>query len=288
MENHRSEFRLEKMCKILQVSRSGYYKWRTGSPSTAYKLRKAAILKRINYHFKDQKGRYGSPKITRLLHQEGFTITERTVSVYMRQMKLRSIVSKTYRVQTTSSNPNHPIAPNTLNQQFKVLTPNTVWVTDITYIPCRGGRLYLASVMDLCTREIVGWRLYDHMETRLVLDALQDAYTAKRPGKGLLHHSDRGSQYTSHEYRDQLKAYHMEASMSRKGNCYDNACMESWHSLLKKELIYCNPRFKNKEQAYTALFQYIEFYYNRKRIHSALGYLSPARFAEQFNRKSVA
>ncbi|WP_340006865.1 IS3 family transposase [Paenibacillus sp. FSL K6-0276] len=199
-------------------------------------------MERIRNHFVDHKKRYGSPKITRLLHQEGYTITERTVSVYMRQMKLRSIVSKPYRVQTTHSKHNHPIALNTLNQQFKVLKPNTVWVTDITYIPCRGGRLYLASVMDLCTREIVGWRLYDHMES----------------------------------------------SMSRRGNCYDNACIESWHSILKKELIYCNPRFKTKEQAYQSLFQYIEFYYNRKRMHGALGYLSPVRFAEQFTRKSVS
>jgi len=288
MENHRSEFSLEKMCETLQVSRSGYYKWRKEKPNSTYKLRKATIMERIQYHFTDHQKRYGSPKITRLLHLEGITITERTVSVYMRQMKLRSIVSKIYRVQTTDSNHDHPIAPNTLNQKFKILKPNTVWVTDITYIPCRGGRLYLASVMDLCTREIVGWRLYDHMETSLVLDALKDAHKAKQPGKGLLHHSDRGTQYTSHEYRDQLKTYHMESSMSRKGNCYDNACIESWHSILKKELIYCSPRFKNKEQAYTTLFQYIEFYYNRKRMHSALGYLSPARFAEQFNGNSVA
>ncbi|CAH1059871.1 IS3 family transposase ISHahy5 [Paenibacillus pseudetheri] len=167
----------------------------------------------------------------------------------MRHMKLRSIVSKTYRVQTTDPNHDHPIAPNTLNQQFKILKPNKVWVTDITYIPCREGRLYLASVMDLCTREIVGWRLEKHMETSLVLGALQDAYAAKRPKEGLLHHFDRGSQYTSYDYAKQLKDYGMESSMSRRGNCYDNACIESWHSILKKELIYCNPRFKTKEQA---------------------------------------
>ncbi|MEK3834671.1 IS3 family transposase [Paenibacillus sp. FSL R7-0128] len=287
MKDHRSAFRLEKMCSTLQVSRSGYYKWLNAKVSVQA-LRKAAVMERIRYHFDDHQKRYGSPKITRLLHQEGYTVTERTVSVYMREMKLRSIVSKPYRVQTTDSKHNNPIAPNTLNQEFKVLKPNTVWVTDITYIPCRGGRLYLASVMDLCTREIVGWRLYNHMETSLVLDALQAAYTAKRPGEGLLHHSDRGSQYTSKEYVDQLKTYHMKSSMSRKGNCYDNACIESWHSILKKELIYCNPRFKNPEQAYDAIFQYIEFYYNRKRMHSSLGYLSPARFAKQFTKKSVA
>ncbi|CAM4519050.1 IS3 family transposase [Paenibacillus typhae] len=232
-------------------------------------------MERIRYHFDDHKKRYGGPKITRLLHQEGYTVTERTVSVYMREMKLRFIVSKPYRVQTTDSKHNHLIAPNTLNQEFKVLKPNTVWVIDITYIPCRGGRLYLASVMDLCTREIVGWRLYNLWETSLVLDALQAAYTAKRPGEGLLHHSDRGSQYTSKEYVDQLETYHMTSSMSRKGNCYNNACIESWHSILKKELFYCNPRFKNPEQAYDAIFQYIEFYYNHKRITARWGIFPP-------------
>jgi len=286
MKDHRSAFRLEKMCHILQVSRSGYYKWRNAKASLQ-ELRKAAVMKRIRYHFDDHKKRYGSPKITRLLHQEGYKITERTVSVYMREMKLRSVISKPYRVQTTDSKHDNPIAPNTLNQEFKVLKPNTVWVTDITYIPCRGGRLYLASVMDLCTREIVGWRLDKHMETSLILDALQAAYAAKRPGEGLLHHSDRGSQYTSKEYTDQLKTFQMESSMSRQGNCYDNACIESWHSILKRELIYCNPRFKSHEQAYNAIFQYIEFYYNRKRMHGALGYLSPARFAKQFTKQSV-
>lgn len=242
-------------------------------------------MERIQHHFHDHKKRYGSPKITHLLHQEGYKITERTVSVYMREMNLRSVVSRKYRVRTTDSNHNHPVEPNHLNQQFNVSKPNTVWVTDITYIPCRGGRLYLASVMDLCTREIVGWRLDSHMETSLVLGALQDAYKARRPKKGLIHHSDRGTQYTSHDYQKQLKKYRMKSSMSRKGNCYDNACIESWHSILKKELIYCNARFKTKEQAYQALFQYIEFYYNRKRIHGALGYLSPSRYAAQFNRK---
>lgn len=277
---------MEKMCAVLQVSRSGYYKWKTAKPSQQ-ELRKASVQERIRYHFEDHKKRYGSPKITRLLHNEGHTVTERTVSVYMSEMKLRSVVSKKFRVTTTDSDHDNPIEPNHLNQKFKVLQPNSVWVTDITYIPCREGRLYLASVMDLCTREIIGWRLSNHMETSLVLGALQDAYAAKRPGKGLLHHSDRGSQYTSHEYRNQLSAYNMKSSMSRRGNCYDNACIESWHSILKKELIYCNPRFKTKEQAYHALFQYIEFYYNRKRMHGSLGYLSPVRFAEQFNRKSV-
>ena len=268
------------MCAVLGVSRSGYYKWKKAAPS-AQALAKEQILDRITYHFYDNKERYGSPKITYLLHTEGFKTTERTVSSYMQELSLRSCVSRKFKVVTTDSNHDNPIAPNTLNQKFATEKPNRVWVADITYIPCKEGRLYLASLLDLCTREIVGWRLGDRMTTDLVFDALKDAYEAKKPKKGLLHHSDRGSQYTSEDYREQLKTYKMKASMSRKGNCYDNACIESFHSILKKELIYCT-KFKTKQQAYDEIYEYIEFFYNRKRIHGALGYLSPARYAAKF------
>lgn len=244
------------------------------------------LCQRITYHFHDTHGRYGSPKITILLQREGHKVSERTVGKNMRELGLRSCVAKKFRVNTTDSNHDLPIAPNLLNQQFKTKKPNKTWVTDITYIPCREGRMYLASVLDLCTREIVGWRLGDRMTTDLVLDALDDAYKAKRPKKGLTHHSDRGSQYASKEYRMRLKEYHMKASMSRKGNCYDNACIESFHSLLKKEFVYCT-RFKTKKQAYDAIYQYIEFFYNRKRIHGALGYLSPVQFAAKCKQKAA-
>ncbi|WP_339225375.1 IS3 family transposase [Paenibacillus sp. FSL H8-0332] len=285
MEDHRSEFRVEKMCNVFQVSRSGYYKWRTAKPSPQAS-RKALLLKRIAYHFHDSKGRYGSPKIKVLLEREGHQVSERTVGKYMKELGLRSCVAKRFRVCTTDSNHPLPIAPNLLNQQFHTEKPNQTWVADITYIPCREGRMYLASVLDLCTREIVGWRLSDRMTTDLVQGALDAAYKAKRPGKGLIHHSDRGSQYASEDYRERLKTYQMTASMSRKGNCYDNACIESFHSLLKKELVYWN-RFKTKQQAYDAIFQYIEFFYNRKRIHGALGYVSPVQFAATFKRKTM-
>jgi transposase InsO family protein len=276
------------MCEALDVSRSGYYKWRESEPSEQKKT-KIAVMKRIRYHFNDSEQRYGSPKIAYMIGLEGYKTTERTVSNYMQELGLRSCVSHKFRVMTTTdSNHEFPIAPNHLNQQFAVDRPNKVWVTDITYIPCREGRLYLASVMDLCTREIIGWRLKDRMTTDLVLGALQDAYKAKRPKGELLHHSDRGSQYASKEYRDQLSAYKMKASMSRKGNCYDNACIESFHSILKKELVYCK-RFKTKKQAYEEIFRYIMFFYNRKRIHGSLGYKTPAAFAAQFtNKKKVS
>ncbi|MEK4513288.1 IS3 family transposase [Paenibacillus sp. FSL K6-2524] len=285
MENSRSEFRLEKMCDVLSVSRSGYYKLRNHETSQQ-ELRKNQVLERIRYHFSDSEERYGAPKITFLLNKEGCNVTERTVGLYMKELGLRSCVSRKYKVQTTDSNHDMAIAPNILNQQFQSTEPSKVWVTDITYIPCREGRLYLASVLDLCTREIVGWRLADHMTTELVLEALKDAYDAKKPKEGLIHHSDRGAQYASTEYRELLKSYNMISSMSRKGNCYDNACIESFHSILKKELVYCR-RFRTKQQAKDELFRYIEFFYNRKRIHGALGYLSPIRFAAQFQKKSA-
>ncbi|WP_241158525.1 IS3 family transposase [Cohnella candidum] len=286
MEDHRSEFNLEKMCELMGVSRSGYYKWRSAGPSNQ-ELRKRELMGRITYHFNDSEKRYGAPKITFLLREEGYTVIERTVGLYMHELGLRSCVSSKYKVQTTDSNHDLPIAPNILNQQFETQRPNQVWVADITYIPCKEGRLYLASVLDLCTREIVGWRLEDRMTTDLVLGALQDAYAAKKPKKGLLHHSDRGSQYASDDYKKQLKAYRMKASMSRKGNCYDNACIESFHSILKKELIYCK-RFRTKQQAYNEMFRYVEFFYNRKRIHGALGYLSPVRFASSFSKSKAS
>lgn len=269
---------MEKMCKVMDVSRSGFYRWLKREISEQAR-RKKQVLERILFHFHDSEKRYGSPKITEKLLAEGFRISERTVGNYMRELGLRSCVSRKYKVQTTDSNHDLPVAPNVLDQQFVATKPNQVWVADITYIPCRESRLYLASVMDLCTREIVGWRLYDRMKTDLVLDALEAAYHAKNPAEGLIHHSDRGSQYASADYRERLKEYQMVASMSRKGNCYDNACMESFHSILKKELIYSNPKFKTKQQAYDAIYRYIEFFYNRKRIHSAIGYLSPVRFA---------
>ncbi|MEW9674503.1 IS3 family transposase [Ammoniphilus sp. 3BR4] len=284
MDDHCSDFPVEKMCKVMAVSRSGYYKWKKAEPSEQ-ELQKRKVQERIIYYYHDSEKRYGAPKIAVLLHREGFTITERTVGKYMNELGLRSIVSKKFKVKTTDSNHDLPIAPNILNQDFSTSAPNKVWVADITYIPCRQGRLYLASILDLCTKAIVGWRLGDRMTTELVLGALDDAYKAKKPKKGLIHHSDRGSQYASVDYRNQLKKYKMKASMSRKGNCYDNACIESFHSILKKEFIYCT-KFRTKQQAYDEIYRYIEFFYNRKRIHSSIGYLSPVRYEQHFKKAS--
>jgi len=270
---------------VLDVSRSGYYKWcREKQNETSYQKRRKALLARITYLFLDSKRRYGSPKITTILRREGGRISERLVGKLMQENGLYSCVSKKFRVCTTDSNHNNPIAPNVLNQEFTATAPNQKWVADITYVPCREGRLYLASVLDLYTRKIVGWRLDDRMTTDLVSDALDMAYNTQKPKNGLLHHSDRGSQYTSEAYRKKLETYSMKVSMSRKGNCYDNACIESFHSVLKKEFIYCT-KFRTKEQAHQEVFEYIELFYNRKRIHGSLGYLSPERFEEQYYKR---
>nr|WP_245608764.1 IS3 family transposase [Saccharibacillus sacchari] len=285
MEAHRSEFRIEKMCTVLQVARSGFYAWRSRRQSTQ-KERKGQVQQQISLLFHDHHQRYGSPKMTKLLHRRGVRISSRTVSLYMRELGLRSCVSRKFRVQTTDSAHPSPVAPNVLNQNFVATAPNEKWVADVTSIPCRQGRLYLASVMDLYTREIVGWCLRDRMTEDLVVEALKIAYQAKKPKPGLLHHSDRGSQYASKTYCKQLECYQMTASMSRKGNCYDNAVIEAFHSVLKKELVYVT-RFQTHAQAYDELYRYLEFFYNRKRMHSALGYLSPAQFAARWRQHSA-
>lgn len=191
-------------------------------------------------------------------------------------------MSRKFKVQTTDSNHELPIAPNLLEQDFKATKPNQKWVADITYIPCREGKLYLASILDLYTKQIVGWQLSDRMTTEIVLAALKKACRAKKPKKGLIHHSDRGSQYASETYRKELKKCQMTASMSRRGNCFDNACIEAFHSILKREFVYVRPKFKTKKEAYDGLYKYIEFFYNRKRSNSTLGYISPIQFEEKY------
>lgn len=285
IEEHRSVFRIKKMCEVLCVSRSGYYKWRSASPSERDK-RRGKLIERILYHYRDNDGLYGSPKITQLLQREGLKVTEKTVGRIMREHGLRSRTVKKYRVQTTDSNHALSVAPNLL-KSLEATAPNEVWVADITYIRTRQGMMYLAGVMDLFTRKIVGWALRDRMSVDLVKEALDAAYAQHLPLPGLIHHSDRGSQYASHEYRAKLQDYGMTCSMSRKGNCYDNACMESFYSLIKRELVY-QIRFKTKDEARQKIYWYIEFFYNRKRIHSALNYTSPDRFEMEYFRRKMA
>nr|WP_236347756.1 IS3 family transposase [Paenibacillus plantiphilus] len=273
------QFRVEKMCTVMGVSRSGYYKWLNRKPSEQEKLRKKR-MKRIQHHFYAFKRRYGSDKIAVKLREDGDTVSTKTVARLMKKMNLRSCTVKKYKA-TTNSKHNQPVYDNVLNREFNVLAPNKVWVADITYIGTSQGWVYLASVMDLYSRKIVGWSLGERMTKELVLEAFDQACERQKPPPGLIHHSDRGSQYAANEYRERLTKNEMIGSMSRKGNCYDNACIESFHSVLKKELVY-QTKFRTRKQAYDAIYQYIEFDYNRIRIHSTIGYLTPHQCEKRY------
>nr|WP_244917142.1 IS3 family transposase [Paenibacillus castaneae] len=285
MYKHRLRYRIQKMCKILEVSTSGYYKWLKHTPSKSELLRKK-IKRRIRHYFFYFKQRAGSRPITAALNEDGIKVSSRTVERYMKAMGLKSITSKKYKA-TTNSKHTMPVHDNVLDRQFKVLAPNKVWVTDITYIATSEGWLYLASVMDLFSRQIVGWSMGSRMTRELVLDALDHAYKRRKPEPGLIHHSDRGSQYASEDYQERLLQYKMIGSMSRKGNCYDNACIESFHSTLKKELVY-QTKVRTRKQAIIELNNYIEFDYNRLRLHSTLGYKTTHRFEQMYFAKKSA
>jgi putative transposase len=276
IEEHRSEFRVEKMCNLFSVSRSGYYKTRKALKSERTK-RQEEITGKIEDIFHEYDSIYGAPRIADCLRDENYVISDKTVARMMRRRGLFAGTKKKFRITTTDSKHNLPIAPNLLNQKFETTAPNKVWMSDITYIRTKEGKMFLASVMDLYTRKIVGWSLQSHMREELVLEAFNKAVAAQKPPPGLIHHSDQGSQYASHDYQKRLNECKMICSMSRKGNCYDNAVIESYHSSLKKELVYRLP-FKTKRMAQEKIYRYLEFFYNRKRKHSSIGYLSPVLF----------
>ncbi|WP_274428818.1 IS3 family transposase, partial [Desulfolucanica intricata] len=276
---HRFEFRVEKMCQVMRVSRSGYYAW-IKRPENNRKIQNRKLLEKIRDVYKISRRTYGSPRITRALKKQGITCGKNRVARLMRD---NGIVGKTKRKYkaTTNSKHNFPVAENLVNQNFKADRPNKVWVADITYIPTDEGWLYLAAIEDLFQRKIVGWSMDSTMTRQLTLDALRQAVQRYKPSPGLIHHSDRGSQYASYEYQQALRDNQFVTSMSRKGNCYDNACMESFFGTLKTELIYGN-RFKTRAEARQAIFEYIEVFYNRIRLHSSLGYMSPLEYEQAF------
>jgi len=266
------------MCGVLEVSKSGYYNWldkQERDPSER-EMRRGELKQKIAKSFHESFGTYGSPRIHDDLVEEGYIVSQKTVARLMQEMGLRATPTQRY-VETTDSNHDYPIYPNLLNREFHVDKPNKVWVTDITYIWTLEGWLYLASVIDLFSRKVVGWALATHMKKELVLSALRMALTTRQPEAGLLHHSDRGSQYCSKDYIDILRENKMEISMSRKGNPYDNACIESFHATIKKELIY-RRRFATQAEATKAINYYIAHFYNGKRKHSTLEYCSPNQF----------
>jgi putative transposase len=276
MEEHRLLFPVQKMAKVLCVSKSGFYAW-IKRPESRYAKGDRELRQAIRQIFEASDGIYGSPKITKELREQGRKVSRKRVARHMRQTGLRSKVQRRFRVTTTDSRHKHPIAPNLLNRNFTVTSPNKVWVSDITYVKVGGQWLYLAVFIDLFSRLVVGWALKDTLEASLVTKALSNAMCRRKPPPGLMIHSDRGIQYACEEFRAVLRAHEFVQSMSRKGNCWDNAVAESFFHVIKSECI--NHVFlDSKEDAMHTIFKYIEIFYNRKRRHGSIGFVAPDKF----------
>lgn len=274
IDGQRNDYPLQALCGLLGVSTSGYADWKAcGGPKQW--LSDDQLLTLIRSVHAESKQAYGSPRITEELKDRGIPVSRNRVRKLMQAHGIRARHKRCYKV-TTDSKHTLPVAPNLLNRQFATAAPDRAWTADITYIPTREGWLYLAVVMDLYTRMIVGWSMDSRMTRELVMNALRMARFRRKPQPDLLHHSDRGSQYCSGDYQALLAEYGMVASMSRKGNCWDNAPMESFFNSLKNERVF-HEDYATREEAKRDLFDYIEVFYNRRRRHSALRYKSPAQ-----------
>jgi transposase InsO family protein len=273
---HRQEFEITVMCRVLQVSRSGYYAWRR-RPVSAREMANQQLTQQIEEIHQRSRQTYGSPRIQAELADNGVTCGHNRVARLMQQAGLRAKQKRKFKVTTTNSVHNYPVAPNLLDQDFEASRPNEKWIGDITYIATDEGWLYLAAVMDLYSRRIIGWAMGDSLERWLPLAALQMAIETRQPPPGLLHHSDRGSQYASDDYQAVLTKHQMQSSMSRTGNCYDNAPIESFFGTLKTELVH-HRHYATRAEAKTDIFEYIEVFYNRFRRHSTLDNLCPILF----------
>jgi putative transposase len=269
------DYPLTELCALLEVSRSGYYAWRKRPPS-AHQLRDQALWLQIQLAHKRSRQTYGSPRITKELKKQSQSCGRHRVARLMRQKGLRGLQKPGFRPRTTDSVHNLPIAPNRL-KTVRAQQTDEIWVADITYIGLSHSWVYLAVVMDLYSRKVVGWALGNHLKTSLAVESLQRALAQRRPGRRLIHHSDQGVQYASGEYQQILHSYQIQPSMNARGNCYDNATMEAFFSTLKTELIH-RQDWKTQEELKMALFEYIEGFYNPVRLHSSLGYLSPEEF----------
>jgi putative transposase len=283
IEQYKQEFPVVVMCRVLGVSESGFYAW-CKRPASQHQREDARIAQEIRQVFVMHQGRYGSPRIHRELRDQGQSISRKRVARLMREAEM-SARRKRHRVVTTKRDITHPVAPNLLNREFTAKEPNKKWVTDITYISTQQGWLYLAVILDLYSRMVVGWSMSSNCDERLVERALHQALARRRPRVGLLHHSDRGSQYTSRAYQLHLEQFGIESSMSRKGNCWDNAAMESFFSTLKEECVG-STFYSSHDEARLALFTYLEVYYNRIRRHSTLGYVSPLVYEQKGNQQT--
>lgn len=278
IDGHKDQWPVRLLCDTLEVSPAGYYAWRQRPPSVQ-EQQQDTLLVEIRAIHAEVKGRYGSPRIYKELVARGHTCCLNTVAKLMRDNDIRAKTARKFRVRTTDSNHDLPVADNLLDRQFNPSEANEAWVADITYIPTREGWLYLAAVEDLYSRRVVGLAMAEHMESRLVVDALELAVQRRLPGEGLLSHSDRGSQYASEHYQLLLARHGITCSMSRKADCWDNAPMESFFASLKKELVH-GADFATRAEARAEIFGYIEVFYNNQRRHSSLGYVSPAEYEQ--------
>jgi len=283
IDGQRRAYPLPAMCETLAVSVSGYRAWKRGGSPGRKRLTDAQLLAVVRAIHQELKGTYGSPRMVRELRARGFPAAKPRVERLMRENGIRARHKRRYKA-TTDSKHDLPVAANLLDRNFAPSAPNQAWSADLTYVWTDEGWLYLAVVLDLFNREIVGWSIKPRMTTDIVLDALTMAWFRRRPAPGLIHHSDRGSQYASHAFRAKLTEYGMTCSMSRKGNCWDNAPTESFFNSLKNERVH-GTRYATRAQAVADLFDYIEVFYNRSRRHSALGYYSPVQFLQDWITK---
>ena len=277
IDEHRRRRPVTLMCDVFEVSTSGFYAWR-GRRASAQEQRRDTLLVEIRAVHAEVKARYGSPRIHAELVARGQSCCVNTVAKLMRGNGIAAKTARKFRC-TTDSNHHLPVADNLLDRQFDPGSPNESWVTDITYIPTREGWLYLAAVEDLYSRMVVGWAMAARMTSRLAVDALGMAVRRRLPDADLLAHSDRGSQYASEHYQRLLAGHGITCSMSRRGDCWDNAPMESFFASLKKELVH-HEDYRTREEAQASIFEYIEVFYNRQRRHSTLGYVSPAEYEQ--------
>ena len=274
IKEYRDRYRLQSMCKVLNVSKSGYYAWIKRMPNKRV-IANNKLLGSIRDIYQKSRRVYGSPRITDALNDCGITCGKNRVARIMKENGIQAYVRKKYR-RTTESRHRYPASANLLINGNEY---DRVWVSDITFIHTREGWMYVSAIMDMETRKIIGLSIKDHLTQDLTTDALMQAVKRQRPGKGLIHHSDRGKQYASYSYQKLLKKYGIRSSMSRSGNCYDNAYIESFWGTLKKELVF-GQKYQTRKDARLSIFEYIEVFYNRTRKHSALGYKSPEQYAK--------
>jgi putative transposase len=274
----KEDFPVQRLCTVLDVSPSGYFAWRS-RPASPRQREDLVLLAHIRSSFALSRGTYGSPRMTRELQDKGFNVGRRRTARLMRENGLKAQQKRRFR-RTTDSHHAFPIAPNLINQDFSAERPNQKWAADISYLWTAEGWLYLAVILDLFSRRVVGWALSDRLHKELALEALAKALAIRRPGKGLIHHSDRGSQYGSLAYQAKLREHAIQISMSGKGNCYDNAVVETFFKTLKTELVW-RAVFQTRAEAKNTIGRYIDGFYNPVRRHSSLDFVSPVQFERQ-------